>query len=228
MKSNFDITLWRRGHGRSVGYRVCGCVLNRITRRALTTHFLSLLSLVAGAVDPAYCWTEPEQERLSSDVKKADASGKGARRMAKELGRRGLVMADSESRTAAEQQDNGLEGEPVKLEELLPSATPAKTPLSVVRQSQRPRVPSKKTTPLLSELETPFTASPGGQPLRKRGVRCMDCPACLRTEDCGTCVFCKDKPKFGGPGVKKQACMYVALSLSLTRPKASNILSFHA
>jgi len=24
--------------------------------------------------------------------------------------------------------------------------------------------------------------------------------------DCGECVNCFDKPKFGGPGVKKQAC----------------------
>ncbi len=28
---------------------------------------------------------------------------------------------------------------------------------------------------------------------------------CQRS-DCGTCVFCKDKPKFGGPGKRKQCC----------------------
>ena len=30
--------------------------------------------------------------------------------------------------------------------------------------------------------------------------------ACL-TPDCGSCSNCKDKPKFGGPGTKKQKCM---------------------
>ena len=93
-----------------------------------------------------------------------------------------------------------------------PSSTPHTTPLSlstpvVVRQSQRARVPTKKTAPVLAG-ERERVSSPGQpQQPRRRGVRCMECPACLRTEDCGSCVFCKDKPKFGGPGVKKQACM---------------------
>ena len=47
----------------------------------------------------------------------------------------------------------------------------------------------------------------GDAPLRKRGVRCMECPACLQMEDCGKCEMCLDKKKFGGRGVKKQACM---------------------
>ena len=37
----------------------------------------------------------------------------------------------------------------------------------------------------------------------------MECPACLRKDDCGQCEMCRDKRKFGGPGIKKQACMYV-------------------
>ena len=39
-----------------------------------------------------------------------------------------------------------------------------------------------------------------------RSRRCNQCLACLR-EDCGKCKFCKDKPKFGGKGVKKQCCI---------------------
>mmetsp|Transcript_18537 Transcript_18537/g.58583 ORF Transcript_18537/g.58583 Transcript_18537/m.58583 type:complete len:341 (-) Transcript_18537:902-1924(-) len=38
-----------------------------------------------------------------------------------------------------------------------------------------------------------------------RGSRCGTCAACLRP-DCGKCTNCLDKPKFGGPGIKKQAC----------------------
>jgi hypothetical protein len=89
-----------------------------------------------------------------------------------------------------------------------PLRTPSQSSTGPVRQSQRARVPSKKTVPQLA-MEKERAASPGGlQPPRKRGVRCMECPACLQTEDCGSCVFCKDKPKFGGPGVKKQACVH--------------------
>ncbi|XP_043073343.1 histone-lysine N-methyltransferase 2B isoform X2 [Puntigrus tetrazona] len=37
--------------------------------------------------------------------------------------------------------------------------------------------------------------------------RCMRCKGCHRLEDCGRCVFCLDKPKFGGPNKKRQSCV---------------------
>ena len=36
-------------------------------------------------------------------------------------------------------------------------------------------------------------------------TRCGKCPGCVN-EDCGECKNCLDKPKFGGRGIKKQAC----------------------
>jgi len=41
---------------------------------------------------------------------------------------------------------------------------------------------------------------------RARTNRCGQCVGCNRG-DCGTCKNCRDKPKFGGPGIKKQACV---------------------
>ena len=35
--------------------------------------------------------------------------------------------------------------------------------------------------------------------------RCGLCKGC-NSDDCGTCLYCQDKPKFGGPGKKKQCC----------------------
>lgn len=142
-------------------------------------------------------------ENDNSEGKK-EASVRGTkRRLADANGGGGMGLETSCGESIDAVKEDGLpNGRPAKLQRLPPTTVPAKTP----RQSQRPRMPSKKTTPLMLDREA--AASPSGQQQpRKRGVRCMDCPACLRVDDCGACVFCKDKPKFGGPGVKKQACM---------------------
>ena len=36
--------------------------------------------------------------------------------------------------------------------------------------------------------------------------RCGTCPAC-RAPDCGVCKECRDKPKFGGAGIRKKPCI---------------------
>jgi len=41
--------------------------------------------------------------------------------------------------------------------------------------------------------------------VKKRSSRCKECGPC-KAPDCGECVFCLDKPKFGGPNKKKNAC----------------------
>jgi hypothetical protein len=50
--------------------------------------------------------------------------------------------------------------------------------------------------------------SPRGDSRRQaaRLQRCGKCRPCKAT-DCGTCQNCADKPRFGGKGVKKQACV---------------------
>lgn len=61
--------------------------------------------------------------------------------------------------------------------------------------------------PALVEVATPqsnddwFSAKK-----RKRTVACGQCDACCR-DDCGTCLNCLDKPKFGGSGIRKQSCL---------------------
>lgn len=41
-----------------------------------------------------------------------------------------------------------------------------------------------------------------------RSRRCGECEGCLIEEDCAKCVMCLDKPKFGGPNIKRQCCIY--------------------
>lgn len=38
-----------------------------------------------------------------------------------------------------------------------------------------------------------------------RFQNCKNCKNC-KIKDCGLCIACKDKPKFGGTGIRKQAC----------------------
>merc|ERR1712008_614607 len=55
---------------------------------------------------------------------------------------------------------------------------------------------------------------------RERKGRCQTCSGCKR-DDCGKCTNCKDKPKFGGRNVLKQACeLRVCLEMSVReKPK---------
>ena len=45
---------------------------------------------------------------------------------------------------------------------------------------------------------------------KKKPVRgtiyCGSCKGCRILRDCAKCTMCRDKPKFGGPGVEKQRC----------------------
>ena len=42
---------------------------------------------------------------------------------------------------------------------------------------------------------------------KKHSRRCGSCIACLRDDDCKKCRFCKDMPKYGGPGRMRQKCI---------------------
>ena len=45
------------------------------------------------------------------------------------------------------------------------------------------------------------------RPAKKHNRRCGMCVACLREDDCRKCRFCKDMPKYGGPGRMRQKCI---------------------
>jgi hypothetical protein len=92
--------------------------------------------------------------------------------------------------------------------------------LSVKRRG-RPRktfatpqtVPPAGVVPPKSILKTAPTSEPNSElkeislssKIRRRGRGCGSCIGCIR-EDCGKCSYCLDKPKYGGPGRKKQRC----------------------
>ena len=45
-----------------------------------------------------------------------------------------------------------------------------------------------------------------GAKTKSASRRCGECENCQQI-DCGKCKFCKDKPRFGGPGRLKQSCI---------------------
>ncbi|XP_063798252.1 histone-lysine N-methyltransferase 2B isoform X2 [Pseudophryne corroboree] len=86
----------------------------------------------------------------------------------------------------------------------VPTAAPAEDsssasepePTARVRQRpvrQPPAPPPRRTRPVSRA--------------RLRMARCGECKGCNVTDDCGKCVNCKDKTKFGGPNTKKQCCV---------------------
>lgn len=62
---------------------------------------------------------------------------------------------------------------------------------------------SSVSTSQTQESKSPPTES---KCKRMRASRCGTCTGCVRG-DCGECKNCLDKPKFGGRGIKKQACL---------------------
>ncbi|KAJ1625577.1 hypothetical protein T492DRAFT_230938 [Pavlovales sp. CCMP2436] len=65
---------------------------------------------------------------------------------------------------------------------------------------------SAVNTPTVPGLSAAAAAAAAAEKARSRLSRCGACDNCNR-RDCGQCVNCVDKPKFGGPGIKKQACI---------------------
>jgi len=74
---------------------------------------------------------------------------------------------------------------------------PPQIPLPKVSKSIAPVVPNRNRDGEQTSTSTRVT---------KRSHRCGVCVAC-RSSDCGLCKNCRDKPRFGGPGVKKKACV---------------------
>ena len=58
----------------------------------------------------------------------------------------------------------------------------------------------------------------GSSRTAKKVRRCGECEGCMR-DDCGKCEICKDKPRFGGLGRLKKACIYRKCSVVSRKSK---------
>ncbi|XP_066529898.1 histone-lysine N-methyltransferase 2B isoform X2 [Hoplias malabaricus] len=87
--------------------------------------------------------------------------------------------------------------------------------LSALPLHEREGIAASPTTEDLGSFSDPeSTGSSEQKPVSNRKAlslrqkRCFRCKGCCREEDCGRCVFCLDKPKYGGPNKKRQSCIY--------------------
>ena len=77
-----------------------------------------------------------------------------------------------------EEEDDNTEEE-----ELMETTASADTPSPLTSSSS-------DTPPHSPSVPSPSVPTRTGVPVRKRGVRCMQCRACLRKDDCGKCANC--------------------------------------
>lgn len=102
--------------------------------------------------------------------------------------------------SSGESSDSSMDSEKGEDEEWLGKrkrSHPVKFPEEFLTSAKlRRRIRQNKPPPILT---------PQDPKLVKRGRGCAKCEGCVKP-DCGVCLFCKDKPKFGGPGKKKQRC----------------------
>ena len=89
--------------------------------------------------------------------------------------------------------------------------TAERTPFAVLMTALGESLGLSSPTAPNSGSNTPAPSNPAAQQQctqkkRKRTVACGHCDACGR-DDCGTCLNCLDKPKFGGQGIRKQSCL---------------------
>lgn len=77
----------------------------------------------------------------------------------------------------------------------------------IVKKQEKQKVKDDKQTDSKDKKDKPRTMGIyGGSSKASKSRRCGECEGCMR-DDCGQCQACADKPRFGGPGTKKKACV---------------------
>uniref|UniRef100_A0AAQ5Y529 [histone H3]-lysine(4) N-methyltransferase n=1 Tax=Amphiprion ocellaris TaxID=80972 RepID=A0AAQ5Y529_AMPOC len=80
------------------------------------------------------------------------------------------------------------------------------SPTAVTKESDSPGLSDLKVTKV--KKPSNFMKRKGLGPFGYRSRRCGVCKGCNHEDDCGKCMNCLDKPKFGGPNTKRQCCVY--------------------
>ncbi|XP_028401347.1 histone-lysine N-methyltransferase 2A-like [Dendronephthya gigantea] len=75
----------------------------------------------------------------------------------------------------------------------------------VIKQITRKKLKSGKIKKIIKVIKVKPRRD--GKHRNRRRVRCGNCEGCSVENDCGKCIYCRDKPKFGGTYLLKQCCV---------------------
>ena len=139
---------------------------------------------------------QQQEQRLSSGVGKTapGSAGSPASATGKATKRKSLDVKDSDD----EDTDSDWEEDQVTRSSTL--FTSSKLMRSYFQENK-----SKPQTPGSGKKVRNTNYVYGSGKGSSKARRCGECEGCMR-DDCGTCLACLDKPKFGGKGTKKRAC----------------------
>jgi hypothetical protein len=90
--------------------------------------------------------------------------------------------------------------------------------LLAFHEQQRSAAPCAEPPPCAEPLPPPLAAACEQRTPRVRLIRCGSCDGC-KVARCGRCKNCADLPRYGGAGIKKQACV----ARRCTRPRAVDL-----
>ena len=114
-------------------------------------------------------------------------------------------------------QDHALEPRPTPREA---AAGGPRGPPPPARARTSPRPPQAPQAPPPRFVWSGNVGHSARSGAKVNATACRECPACLRP-NCGKCANCKDKRKFGGPGVKKQRCIH-RVCRQMVQPNPTN------
>ncbi|TRY61413.1 hypothetical protein TCAL_14979 [Tigriopus californicus] len=124
-----------------------------------------------------------------------DEKGRAVRAAAKELYIKSQTKADGHpsNNTTALSNATILKNKELSMGRSLDNRTAKPVPLKLDNNASR------------NVKKKPADYVYGASASAAKSRRCGECEGCMR-DDCGECVPCKDKPRFGGRGTKKRAC----------------------
>ena len=160
----------------------------------------------SGEHEPHYHSVPPEAKKIKTEPDLTESTLNGA-----DEDEENNSLEDGEDFPADETENEGSSL-------LLPASAAAAAAVSFESSMLEAAAAAAAVTP-------PASRSGKTPPRRKTSGRiknwcCLKCANCL-ADDCGKCINCLDRPKFGGPFIRKQRCLYKKC-LMKTKPIPNN------
>ena len=203
-------------HGTTNAPVVLAAALSNIAEHSYAAKPTAAAAISNGSKDKATVNSEDQSSSSSSDSSSSDSETEEVATKEVASGPAKTIITVAPPVTEGVKSSPRLRSQPVKyVDEMqkFQAGSSKGTSAPTTQQKATPKAgsTSKGRTPKSArQTEDAEKKKLDGEP-KRRGRGCGKCEGCQRA-DCGNCTFCKDKPKFGGPGVKKQRCALRACS----------------